>query len=181
MRLLLFFLIFTFNFNQPIQNELYQGEGSVDFLSEAPLETIRAHSDALKGLLDMDKRTFAFSIRIKSFQGFNSALQKEHFNEHYLESEQYPKATFTGNLIGEFDCSNDCIKSLVAKGKMNIHNETQMVVIPIQLKKVGEFLFAESNFDIALADYSISIPKILEAKIAPIIKVDVALKFEPNE
>lgn len=181
MRLFFFLLIFILNFNLQTQNDLYEGEGSVDFLSEAPLETIKAHSDGLKGLLDLKKRTFAFSLRIKSFDGFNSALQKEHFNEHYLESEKYPKATFTGNLIGAFECPSDCSKSLVAKGKMNIHNETQMVVIPIQLKKEGKFLYADANFEVALADYSISIPKILEAKIAPTIKVNVAIKFEPNE
>lgn len=181
MKLILLSLFFSINLVQSPQDKLYRGAGSVGFLSEAPLETIRARSEELKGLLDMGKKTFAFSIRIKSFDGFNSALQKEHFNEHYLESDQYPKATFSGNLIGELDCSTDCIKSLVAKGKMTIHNETQMVVIPVELKKEGELLFAQSHFEVALADYSISIPKILEAKIAPMIKVDVALKFEPNE
>lgn len=173
------FLFFNINFFQ--KDHIYLGKGSVDFLSEAPLETIRARSEELKGLLDLKKRTFAFSIRIKSFDGFNSALQKEHFNEHYLESDLYPKATFSGNLMGDFDATSDFTESLVAKGKMNIHNETQMVVIPIELSKEGDDITASARFDVALADYNISIPKILEAKISPIIKVDVALKFEPNE
>lgn len=167
-----FFVAFSF----PSGN-LYDAEGSVEFISEAPMETIQAKSDELVGLLDMQKKTFAFSIRIKSFEGFNSPLQKEHFNEHYLKSDLYPKATFTGSLIGEFDCEN-CSKELVAKGKMNIHNESQIVVIPLVLNNQNGKFTAHSNFDVLLADYNISIPKILEAKISPIIKVTVEANFK---
>lgn len=169
-------LLFAFSFPS---GELYEAKGSVEFVSKAPMETIQAKSDELIGLLDMEKKTFAFSVLIKSFEGFNSPLQKEHFNEHYLKSDLYPKATFSGTLIGEFDCEN-CSKELVAKGKMNIHNETQIIVIPLVLSKKGGKFIAHSDFDVLLADYNISIPKILEAKISPIIKVKVDVNFTPQ-
>src|SRR5258706_14622796 len=75
-------------FLQP--STLYQTiNGKISFKSEAPLELIRASSDQLIGLLDNDKKNFSFKINIRSFQGFNSPLQKEHFNENYLESDKY--------------------------------------------------------------------------------------------
>src|SRR5579859_2531044 len=40
-----------------------------------------------------------FSVPIKEFE-FEKSLMKEHFNEKYMESEQYPKATFQGKIAG---------------------------------------------------------------------------------
>src|SRR5437763_10372807 len=66
--------------------------GEVKFVSQAPLETIKATSKKLTCVLDADKRTYAFSIAITSFDGFNSPLQKEHFNENYMDSSKIPSA-----------------------------------------------------------------------------------------
>jgi hypothetical protein len=60
---------------------------------------INASSDRLKGVLDPAARTFAFSIDMSSFDGFNSPVQKEHFNENYIESKKHPKAIFPGVLL----------------------------------------------------------------------------------
>ncbi|HZG01025.1 MAG TPA: hypothetical protein VEY71_08480, partial [Chitinophagales bacterium] len=54
--------------------------GAVSFVSEAPLETIRASSNEVKGLINTADNTFAFSVPNRTFHGFNSALQEEHFN-----------------------------------------------------------------------------------------------------
>ena len=77
--------------------------GSVYFLSDAPLEMISASSDQLKGVLNIEDRQFSFSIPVNTFEGFNSALQKIHFNENYLETDVFPKATFKGKIIEEVD------------------------------------------------------------------------------
>jgi polyisoprenoid-binding protein YceI len=156
---------------------LYKGEGKVYFISDAPLETIEAETDELNGLLDLSKKTFAFSINIRSFDGFNSPLQKEHFNEHYLESEKYPKSTFKGKVVGTFDCK-DCTQELLAKGTLTIHNVTKVVVLPVKITNNSNGLSAESDFEIKLMDYDISIPKILEAKISPIIQLEVNVDFK---
>src|SRR3954463_10509801 len=73
--------------------------GKISFKSEAPFETIRATSEDLKGLLEIEKKLFAFKVRMDSFDGFNSGLQKEHFNENYLESNKFPEAVFNGKII----------------------------------------------------------------------------------
>src|SRR5688500_7889636 len=74
-------------------------KGSINFTSNAQLELIKASSDKVQGLLDPNNNQFAFAVDIKSFQGFNSQLQREHFNEKYLESEKFPKARFSGKII----------------------------------------------------------------------------------
>jgi hypothetical protein len=72
--------------------------GEIRFTSKAELELINANSNKVQGILDVSGRKFAFLINIVSFQGFNSSLQRKHFNENYLESDQYPTAKFTGYL-----------------------------------------------------------------------------------
>ena len=96
-------------------------EGQIHFVSEAPLELIEAKSQELKGALDIGKQTFAFSVPMISFQGFNSPLQREHFNERYLESEKFPDATFTGKIIEQLDYTKSGTYPVRAKGILSIH------------------------------------------------------------
>ena len=61
-------------------------DGLVHFVSDAPLEIIEAESDQMQGLIDLDKKVFAFKLYIKSFEGFNNPLQQVHFYENYMET-----------------------------------------------------------------------------------------------
>jgi hypothetical protein len=53
---------------------------------------------------------------MRSFQGFNSPLQKEHFNENYVESDKFPEASFKGKIIEDQDLTVDGTYELRAKG-----------------------------------------------------------------
>ena len=71
----------------------------ISFHSNTNLELIRGISAELKGVIDSKKRTFAFSIAIATFDGFNSPLQKEHFNENCMESDKFQKSSFKGSIL----------------------------------------------------------------------------------
>ncbi|MFM8486043.1 MAG: YceI family protein, partial [Bacteroidota bacterium] len=82
------------------QNAVYRCEnGKINLKSTAALEVIEARSGKLRGVIDPAAQSFAWTIEVRYFEGFNSPLQQEHFNENYLESTVYPKATFTGRII----------------------------------------------------------------------------------
>ena len=123
------------------QTNLYEiTEGQVGFKSDAPLELIKAQSKELKGILDLSENTFAFSIKINSFDGFNSPLQKEHFRENYLETNLYPKATFLGKIIERRNFEVDGYYTIRTKGKLTIHGIEQERIIKstlIKKKKVS--------------------------------------------
>ena len=57
-------------------NYYYTSKGSISFRSDAPQEIIGAESDHLQGLISPDKKSFVFRILIRTFSGFNSALQQ---------------------------------------------------------------------------------------------------------
>jgi len=151
--------------------------GLVSFTSEAPLETIFAESKELRGIIDTSKNTFAFSVAMVTFEGFNSPLQKEHFNENYMESTMYPTATFSGKIIESIDYLQLGIVEIRAKGVLNIHGVKQERIIKGTIEVGDNRLKIHSEFSITMIDYNIRTPKIVHQKIAPEIslKIDAVL------
>ncbi|TAH05062.1 MAG: YceI family protein [Sphingobacteriales bacterium] len=146
----------------------------VSFQSDAPHEILKASaSNAMKGIVDFNKRTFAFTIPMKSFDGFNSSLQKEHFNENYMESEKYPAASFSGRIIEEEDFSKDGAYTLRAKGKLFVHGIAQERIIKCDITIKNGNIKVKSFFTVLLADHEIKVPRIVHEKLASEIKINL--------
>ena len=148
-------------------------KGTISFRSDAPLELISASSDEVSSKLDTAKKTFAFIVRIKSFKGFNSSLQKEHFNENYLESNQFPNASFSGKIIEDIDFSVNGSYTIRAKGILTIHGVSKERIIKSSIVVNKGLLQIKSNFTIQLVDHNIPIPKVVHGKLASEINVEV--------
>lgn len=149
-------------------------KGQVKFTSNAPLELIEAETDELTGLIDPETRNFAFKVPIASFVGFNHSLQREHFNENYMESDKFPHGTFSGTIQDDLDFSVDgTYEGVSVSGQLNIHgivaDKELLADIQVEDGKVA----ISSKFLIPLKDHKIKIPKILSRKLATIIYVQV--------
>lgn len=164
----------------PVKSLYLAKDASIHFKSEAPLELIEATSTKMKGVLKPADQTFAFSVPNSSFEGFNSALQKEHFNENYMESAKYPASTFTGKIIEEIDYETDGTYTVRAKGKLNVHGVEQERIIKATLQIKKGSITVTSSFTVPLADHNITIPKIVYQKIAEEISVDINAVFQPQ-
>jgi len=148
-------------------------KGIVNFRSDAPLELIKASSKEMRGKLDAARKVFAFTVKIKSFEGFNSPLQKEHFNENYLESNQYPDAFFTGKIIEDIDFTKDGTYEVRAKGNLSVHGvQQERIIKSTMIIKDGE-LKITSSFTVQLSEHNIPIPKVVHEKLASEINVEV--------
>jgi hypothetical protein len=164
------------------QQGLYVARKSkVEFVSDAPLELIKATSEKLQGIIDPDNRTFAFSVTSESFKGFNSPLQQEHFYENYLETKVYPISKFEGKIIEQADFSRDGNFSIRAKGKLNIHGVEEERIIKVQIRISKAVVYADAAFTVLLVDHDITIPKVVFQKIAEEIKVTVKAEFVKKE
>ncbi len=162
--------------------QIYTGsDGTVVFVSEAPLETIKATSSTLKGAVDPSQNTFAFSVEIASFDGFNSTLQKTHFNENYLESSRYPTASFSGEIIEEVDWQAEQVYEVRAKGILKVHGVEQERIIKGTLTIAGDRIEIASEFTVLLSEHRISIPKIVAQKISKEINVVISSSLSSNE
>lgn len=160
------------------QELIFIGEnGQVKFTSNAPLEVIVANSNELKGAVDIEKKTFAFSIKMNTFEGFNTPLQREHFNENYLETNKFPTASFTGKIIEDINLSVSGQYTIRAKGKFTIHGISQERIIKSTVKTDGDKISIKSEFSVLLAEHDIAIPKIVYQKIAEEIEVLIDIEL----
>lgn len=161
--------------------QLYEvSTSSVSFNSNAPKELIHASTDKLKGYIDPQKKIFAFKLDIISFNGFNSPLQREHFNENYMESSLYPQATYMGKVIEDADVTRDGVYKVRAKGKLNIHGVEQERIINSIVETKGGKIVVTSDFIVPLADHNIKIPRIVYEKLAADINVTIKATLVPK-
>ncbi|HRF41711.1 MAG TPA: YceI family protein [Saprospiraceae bacterium] len=153
-------------------------EGKVSFFSSTPMENIEAHNEQGTAVLDLSNGNIEFAVLIKAFR-FEKALMQEHFNENYMESTKYPKANFKGQVLdfGKINLKKDGTVTLKVKGTLTIKDVTKNVETEAVFVVAKGALSAKSAFKVAVADYNISIPKLVADKIAKTvdIKVDAAL------
>ncbi len=155
------------------QENYFSGEGHIYFSSEAQQEIIKASSSNLIGVINPSKKTFFFKVLIRTFHGFNSSLQQEHFNEKYLESEDFREASFYGKIIEDIDLTINGIYEVRAKGLLIIHGAEMERIIKSTVTVENERIKIESHFSILLSDHKIKIPRVVHEKIAGEIQVEV--------
>lgn len=163
------------------QERYFTREGNVSFFSATPVENIEADNKKLQSVIDVTSGTFEFAALIKSFE-FEKALMEEHFNENYMESSTYPKATFRGNIENLEDLKSKGYPSsetAIAKGVMTIHGVEQQVELPAKLVKDGDGFKVDCKFTVAPQDYKIAIPNAVQDKIAKEIEVTVDAVLNP--
>lgn len=155
--------------------------GKVQFVSNAPLEIIRASSDKLQGAIDPTQNTFAFRMEVRSFSGFNSAMQQDHFIENYMEGERFPTTSFIGKIIEDVDLNVDGEYLLRAKGKLDVHGVTRERIIKSTVKVANGKIRVSSKFSILLEEHDIVVPKIVYQKIAEEIVVSIEAELTKHK
>lgn len=151
--------------------------GHISFHSATPMENIDADNRKVTCVLDATTSAMEFAALIKAFE-FEKALMQEHFNENYMESNTYPKATFKGSMSGATaeDLKKPGTYPVVVKGDLTIHGVTKAVEHPgtITVEKDGT-LKASSDFIVKPEDHGIKIPGMVRKNIAEEISVKVRL------
>lgn len=151
------------------------------FNATTPLENIEAHNHQAVSILDPAAGTIAFNVLVKGFE-FKVALMQEHFNENYLESDKYPKASFNGkiNNNSEIDYKKDGTYPAEVSGDLTIHNVTRQVTTRGTIEVKNGVATAKAQFIVKPADYNISIPSVVENKIAKEVSVFVEAPYQGN-
>jgi hypothetical protein len=151
--------------------------GKISFYSKTPMEDIKAVNSQVFAAIDVPKKTIAFTLLLKNFL-FEKQLMQDHFNENYVESDKYPKATFSGTVTGNIGTAPGVYKVQI-DGKLTLHGVTQPVSMPAELELKDGKLLGKSTFNIKPSDYKIQIPSLVKEKIAAEIPVQVSAEFLP--
>ncbi|WP_210513756.1 YceI family protein [Hymenobacter terricola] len=154
--------------------------GRVSFFSATPIEDIEAKTQQVAAVLDFGTGQLAFTLPVKSFV-FRRTLMQEHFNENYIESDKFPKATFSGHFVG-FDAATLGAAgphNVQVDGDLTLHGVTRHVQVPASVELKGNQVLAFATFPVASADYNIEIPLLVRNNIAKTVTVRVALACDP--
>jgi polyisoprenoid-binding protein YceI len=172
-----------------------KGRDTVSFTSDAPIELIVGHTNAIKGKVDLDD---SLDLSKKPLQGefevdltkvdTGIALRNEHMrSEKFLNTAKFPKAIFkvtsmsaTPTLLKD----GETVK-VQASGEFSLHGKTIAREIPVEVtyhklcKSQGKFencdlLQIKSTFPVGLKDYNIQRPEVVFQKLAVTVFVTVA-------
>jgi len=154
------------------QKEMITKNGLINFEASVPLfEEIKASNEVVQCTLNINTGEIYSLALIKDFH-FKIELMEEHFNEHYLESNHYPKATFKGRILGfNLNIIGTSPKEFKMKGRLEMHGKKKEITTLVFLKKVNNGLEIISNFSVATNDFNIKIPTVLSMKVAETVNI----------
>ena len=154
-------------------------QGQVSFFSYTTAENIEAKNNQVLSIVDFENNKIAISMLMNAFV-FKKSLMHEHFNESYIESDLYPKATFEGKII-DFDPNYEGIQTRIIKGQLTIRNITKNIDIKTKISKVKGVFLITGDFKITVKDFDIKIPPIVTPNIAKIISTEFRFEYQPYE
>jgi hypothetical protein len=165
----------NFGFSQ----KMITRSGEINFEASMPaFEEIAAKNNTVSAILNLSNGELAILALIKSFH-FKAPLMEEHFNENYMESSKFPKATFKGKILN-FDSTKIAAKKAEyqLEGELNMHGVTRKVKTKITLALNAGKITASGHLIVKANEYNIEIPSLVKSKIAENIGIDLKLILE---
>ena len=101
---------------------------------------------------------------------------EEHFNENYMESNTYDKATFKGKVdnITSVNFTKDGTYNVKVTGDLTMHGVTKKMTVDGTIVVKGGVISCNSKFYVNPKDYNINIPSAVQDKITNNIEINVS-------
>lgn len=157
--------------------------GQISFFSSTPVEDIKASNNEVSSVFNTKTGSLQFVVLMKSFQ-FRKAAMKDHFNsKEYLDSDNFPKAEFKGMVtdVSKVNFKKDGSYPVTVEGTLTLHGVSNKLKTPATITIKAGKVSAASTFNIKLADYKVTIPAIVAAKIAETIAITVNCNYDPYQ
>jgi polyisoprenoid-binding protein YceI len=169
----------AFSLTISAQNRYFTKTGHISFYSHTTVEDIKGINDQVTSFLDITTGDMVFSVLCRSFQ-FAKPLMQEHFNENYMESEQYPKASFAGKIsdLKSIDFAKAGKYPVKVAGKLTIHGVTREMEAPGILTIEKDKITGDSDFLVNPEDYGIKIPAVVRQNFEESMKVTVQMNYQ---
>jgi polyisoprenoid-binding protein YceI len=177
----LFFLLIILSLVTSVNAQKFMTKnGFISFYGHTPMEDIKADNNQVASVLDISTGDLVFQVLIKSFH-FDRALLEEHFNENYMESDKFPKATFKGKItnLQSINFTKNGTYDVTVEGDLTIRDATNKINVKGTIEVITGGINANSKFLISPEDYKINIPGVVREKIAKNLEVTVTIKYSP--
>lgn len=172
-------LVFALNIMSIVnaQDKFITKEGFISFFSHTLVEDIKADNNQVLSIIDTQNGEIAIQLLMRSFQ-FKKALMQEHFNESYVESHKFPKATFRGVVVNYNELEGENAETEI-KGTLTIHGKSKEITIIARINTTASLIKISGDFTVEVADFDIQIPAVVRNNIAKTIKITFDLDHKP--
>ena len=173
---LFIFMLISVSINS--QSKYLTKTGTVNFEASVPsFEEVAAKNNSVTAILNTENGEFAALALVKAFR-FKNALMEEHFNENYVESDEFPKAIFKGT-ISDFDFNKlgTTQNKSTINGSLTFHGVTKKIEIPLTITLIDGKINLSGNFKVLVSDFDIEIPKIVQNKLSNEVLVDFSFEL----
>jgi len=146
---------------KPAPEKWVSSKTHVKFFSTTPAEDIEANNYKTVSTIDPSAGEVVFSVPMQSFE-FEKSLMQKHFNQDdFLDTKNYPKAKFTGNIsnLEEENWESDGTYNVNISGDLTIKDVTKKYTEKGTITVSGNALTANSTFHVTLADHNIAFEK----------------------
>lgn len=156
------------------QTKYFSKDGKISFYSKAPMENIEAHNNKAVSVVDLSSGALEFSVLMKGFE-FEKAKMQEHFNENYVESDKFPKASYAGKIqnFQSVKLTQDGTYSVKVNGSLTMHGVTKDQPATAVFTVKGGTISAVSDLTVTLQDFNVQIPSLVAEKISKTVKITV--------
>ncbi|MGF1466084.1 MAG: YceI family protein [Sandaracinaceae bacterium] len=171
-----------------------QGGSRIQFVSDAPLETITGVSSRVSGTVQVDPNNLGatrgtIQVPVSSLRtGID--LRDEHLHSaNWLDAPSFPNATLeiTG-VEGATRLQPNQDARIRIQGRFTLHGVTNDVVANARVRYIpvteemrsnnvtSDVIRAQASFRVQLDDYGVSIPSVVQFKVANEIRVNVSVR-----
>ena len=136
-------------------------KGSIKFVSPTDADVSAINNEVSSKINGSGE--IRFSLLFKGFQ-FKYAEMQTHFNEEYVESEKYPRASFTGTIqnIKSIDFSKEGKYTAKIVGNLTMHGVTKPVQTTATLNIRKGTIAAAATMSITMSDFKIDASAVTE-------------------
>jgi hypothetical protein len=135
--------------------------GQISFIAPND-EDVKAVNNEVTSRLS-DNGTLSFSCLIKGFK-FAYAEMQDHFNTEYLQSNQFPRADFKGNItnLKEVVFTKNGTYKAIVKGDLTLHGVTKNITVNGTITVKDGKISAIASFPIIMKDFKIDASSVTE-------------------
>ncbi len=162
-------------------------ENLVRFVSDAPIEDFDGVTQRIDGFLvlpqgnlgvtELSASEFYFEVDIASLDT-GIGLRNRHMRDNYLETDEFPYATFAGRVVRIDEEPSGRFRALT-KGVFAVHGVEREREVECTADRAGRSLRISCAFQVKLSDHNIPIPRLMFLKINEVMELELDFFLAP--
>jgi hypothetical protein len=146
--------------------------GYLSMFSKTGMEDIKAANENVTYIVDWATGDIQVSALQTNFK-FEKAFMQEHYNENYMESTKFPKATFKGKIenVSSVNIKKDGTYTAKVSGTMELHGVAKPYSTTATFKVAGGHVAADAKFTVKCSDHNVKIEERFKNNISDSIEI----------